>query len=125
MSAVRVGDKVRSMVEQFDVAIGREYVVTSVGESGFVGIIDDVGYEYGLFKEEYSFEYEDSSIHDIKGTPIHAGVTIAYAFAGAQSRHLALFEVQSVNGPIALCRSLKDGAVINLGVFEERAIVIK
>jgi len=63
-------------------------------------------------------------LKDIQGMSVIEGDTIAYAFAGAQSRHLALFEVQQINGPVALCRAKSDGAVINLGVFEERAIKI-
>jgi hypothetical protein len=64
------------------------------------------------------------TLTDIQGNTISKGDTIAYAFAGAQSRHLALFEVQAINGPVALCRAKADGAVINLGVFEERAIIV-
>jgi len=63
-------------------------------------------------------------LKDIEGNDVIEGDIIAYAFAGAQSRHLALFEVVEINGPVALCRAKADGAVINLGVFEERAIKI-
>lgn len=66
------------------------------------------------------------TLKDIQGNEVKVGDTIAYAFAGAQSRHLALFEVLSIpNANVAMCRSKTDGAVINLGVFEERAIKIK
>lgn len=125
MREVRVGDKVRSNVTEFDVKAGRLYRVQSVELSG-VWVWDDADETYFLLSNEYTFEQpKPSTITDITGIEVYVGDTVAYAFAGAQSRHLALFEVQEINGPVALCRAKSDGAVINLGVFEERAIKIK
>lgn len=126
MRKVKIGDKVRCLVTEHDVVAGRTYPVTFVNQdTGLIEVRDDIGEDYALLEAEYSFVSRESTITDITGEAVCVGDTIAYAFAGAQSRHLALFEVQQINGAVALCRSKSDGAIINLGVFEERAIVVK
>lgn len=62
------------------------------------------------------------SLTDIHGQSVRPGDYIAYAFAGGKAQHLAVFEVKSVTGPVALCRSVIDSAVTTLGVFEQRAL---
>lgn len=67
----------------------------------------------------------EPKLKDIQGNDVAVGDTIAYAFAGAMSRHLALFEVVSIQAQVAMCRAKSDGAVINLGMLYERAIKVK
>jgi hypothetical protein len=116
---------------------GKIYPITgnnSYGGSTGALFVDDKGSERAFYDPtmyEVLGKLDDyelvpiAPLKDIQGNNVRAGDTIAYAFAGASSRHLGLFEVQSINGPAALCRSKSDGAVVNLGVFEERAIKIK
>lgn len=126
MRKVKIGDTVRCHVTEHDVVAGRTYPVTFVNEdTGLIEVRDDIGEDYALLEAEYTLISRESTINDIRGGAVCVGDTIAYAFAGAQSRHLALFEVQAITGPTALCRAKSDGAVINLGVFEERAVIIK
>jgi hypothetical protein len=124
MRKARVGDKVRCQVTEHDVVAGKTYTVTYVATGG-VEVTDDVGDDYMLLDNEYTLLCNESPIKDIRGDGICVGDEITYAFAGAQSRHLGLFVVQEISGVTALCRAKADGAVITLGVFEERAIIIK
>lgn len=51
---VKVGDKVRCLVADNDVALGREYEVAKIyRNNGSVGVIDDVGDTYYLFARAY------------------------------------------------------------------------
>lgn len=133
----KAGDIVRSKVNVHAITEGKLYQVhkvdTSNGGKAVYHFCDDMGNERAFWG---THEYEvignlnalvitqPPVLKDIAGDAILEGGTIAYAFAGAQSRHLALFEVQAINGPTALCRAKADGAVVTLGVFEERAIKV-
>jgi hypothetical protein len=114
-----------------DITKGKVYEAIGTGSGAHV--IDDRGdknYSHSIIGELKSDWVEvvpaksAPVLRDIQGHEVKAGDIIAYAFVGAQSRHLAMFEVQQINGPTALCRA-SDGAVVTLGVFEQRAIVIK
>lgn len=121
----------------YDITVGKLYHIYKA-ERGGAYFYDDKGngrafwlhdkYEIvgkvSEFKELLGKVPEPVELLDIQGQSVRAGDSVAYAFAGARYNHLAIFEVQAINGVTAVCRA-SDGAVTTLGMFNERAIKVK
>lgn len=124
----------------FDITEGKLYHIYDAGMTGSgygASFYDDKGNKRCFWltdKYEIIGNAEDlrsflatiqPSLKDVHGQDVLVGDYVAYAFAGHMHKHLAVFEVQQINGPAALCRSVIDSAVTTLGVFEERALKLK
>jgi hypothetical protein len=113
-----------------DTTPGKIYTIERYSPFGNAQFRDDVG-EWnsgaapGGTGTPVFLKDEGSFLKDIHGQSVRKGDYVAYAFAGPRYNHQAVFEVQSITGPVALCRSTTDSTVITLGVFEDRAIKLK
>lgn len=67
MSAVKVGDKVKSLVTEHDVKTGSEYVVTSL-LNGSVYVVDDIEDEYYLLSNKFELVQPGEKFFAFSGT---------------------------------------------------------
>jgi hypothetical protein len=136
MTVAKVGDIIKSVYSRLDLTAKKLYYVAD-GDAEFVFVNDDVGAWHGLNTTEYEIVgnindfdlVERPSLKDIHGQKIKEGDYVAYAHGiGHGIWKQGVVKILNVNvafGTATVEFVGTDGRLAEVGVFEERGLLLK